>query len=261
VPAPAPVTETPTPPPAAETPALAPETPASPPVAETPAPPPGRPAPRYGEYAPEGWVSPVEIERQRREREAAARRREQAAMEAARAQAGRTAPPGRQRGASKPSAAETGWAQTPRRSDGEPQAPGHSGPDASGLERLRFGASPVDVLLTVVLLAFGLTTVLQQVVGVGRVAGQIAQQITIHYTALAHPEALVPATALNAVVGAVLFAGALWWSLVRLRRRKIAFWVPLVAGALFGAFSTIVYVVVLMHDPALAAYVTTNGGA
>ncbi|KQO62829.1 DUF6264 family protein [Curtobacterium sp. Leaf261] len=207
----------------------------------------GRPAPRYGEYAPEGWVNPAEVERQRRERAAAEQRRELAALEAARARATRSVPPGRNRG-------------TPPHPD--PRRPDQPRSDRArpGAARSPYGASPGDLMITVLLLVFGLTTVLQQLVGIGNVASQVARQIEERYVALEDPQALVPATVLSAVVGAVLFAAALWLSIVRLRRRQVTFWVPLAAGALAGAVTTIVYVVVVMHDPAFVSWIVTHRG-
>jgi hypothetical protein len=115
-------------------------------------------------------------------------------------------------------------------------------------------------MVTVLLLVFGLTTVLQQLVGIGTAATTVARQVELRYVALEDPQALVPAAALSAVIGMVLFAGALWWSIVRLRRRQVTFWVPLAAGALAGAVTTIVYVVVIVHDPAFAAWFVAHGG-
>lgn len=217
----------------------------------------GRPAPQYGEYAPEGWVNPVEAERERRDREAAARRRELAALEAARARQTRSGPPGRAGGGVPRPGSTTGPDDHARKRPGA--GPG-TGPGAAPGVRSRFGASPGDLMITVLLLVFGLTTVLQQLVGIGSVASQVALQIEQRYVALANPQALVPATALSAVIGAVLFAGALWLSVIRLRRRRVTFWVPLVAGALAGLVTTIVYVVVIMHDPAFVSWIMAHRG-
>ncbi|PZE75404.1 MULTISPECIES: DUF6264 family protein [unclassified Curtobacterium] len=192
----------------------------------------GRPAPQYGEYAPEGWVNPVEVERARGEREAAERRRAEADDQRRPVPVGRVGPPGRAPGRSRPAVPTSG----------------------------RFGASPGDLLLTVLLLAFGFTTVVQQLFGISHTAATIADQIAARYTELAHPEALVPASALCAVVDLVLLIGTVWWSVARLRRRRVTFWVPLVGGAVAGAFSVVVYVVVLAHDPAYVTWMVTHSG-
>lgn len=219
----------------------------------------GRPAPQYGEYAPEGWVNPVELERQRRERDAAEHRRELAALEAARAQQARSGPPVRTGGS--PARRDTTRSGATAGADRSGASGRRGAPGAPGAARSRFGASPGDLMITVLLLVFGLTTVLQQLVGIGNVAAQVARQIEQRYVALEDPQALVPATALSAVIGAVIFAGALWWSIVRLRRRRVTFWVPLAAGALAGAVTTIVYVVVIMHDPAFVTWIVAHGGS
>lgn len=188
-----------------------------------------RPVPRYGEYAPEGWVNPVEVERARRERAAAEQRRAQASAGGVPSPGSRPGPPG-----------------SPDRRAGAPTS--------------RFGASAGDVLVTILLLAFGFTTVVQQLFGISRTAATIADEIAARYTALAHPEALVPASALCAVVDLAVFVGVVWWSVARLRRHRIAFWVPLLGGAVAGAVSVVVYVVVLAHDPAYVTWMVTHSG-
>ncbi|MFZ7088366.1 DUF6264 family protein [Curtobacterium sp. RRHDQ10] len=204
----------------------------------------GRPAPQYGEYAPEGWVNPVIADRERRERDAAARRRELAALEAARAQQGRSGPPVRN-----PAGPTTG----PGAPDGRGGRPGAA--------RMGFGASPGDLMATVLLLVLGTTTVLQQAVGVRQLAAEVAQQLARRSIALSDPGALVGAASWSAVIGVVLLVGALVWSVLRLRRGRVTFWVPLAAGALASVVSALIYVVVAMHDPAFVASVAQNGGA
>jgi hypothetical protein len=215
----------------------------------TPVRPAGRPAPQYGENAPEGWVNPVELERARAERERSDRERAD-----------------RERAAAQPPA--VGWGSVDRAGSvrqgrpggaGQPNGDrGHPGPGAPSVPASRLGASPVDLLLTLLLLAFGLTTVLDQVFGVGQTAATIADQIAARYTALANPRALLPASALCAVVDVLLFAGTVLWSVRRLRRRRLTFWVPLAAGALAGLFAVVVYVVVLVHDPAYLSWVVSH---
>jgi hypothetical protein len=190
----------------------------------------GRPAPEYGEYAPEGWVNPVLVEQERREREAAAREAAQAGN--------RGTGPARPTGTEPPGRSATG----------------------SQAQARRFGASPGDALATLLLLALGLTTVLQQVTGIGRLSSQVAQEIADRYTELTNPGALVPATVVAAIVGVFLLVGAAWWSIVRLRRAKRAFWVPLLAGAVAGIVSTAAYVVVIMQDPAFSAWMAAHTG-
>lgn len=210
----------------------------APAAAQDPTRPVGRPAPEYGEYAPEGWVNPVLVEQERREREAAAREAAQGAAGVAAGAGDRRTDAGRQTGTPPPGRTE----------------------DGSQTQARRFGASPGDVLATLLLLALGLTTVLQQVTGIGRLSSQVAQEIADRYTELTDPGALVPATVVAAIVGVFLLVGAAWWSIVRLRRAKRAFWVPLLAGAVAGVVSTAAYVVVIMQDPAFMAWMAAHAG-
>jgi hypothetical protein len=198
----------------------------------------GRPAPQYGEYAPEGWVNPVFAEQARREREAEARRLEDA--EAAKRWELAGGSPERFRG--------TGAVPPDRRANG-----GGGSQEGAGVRRL-----PRDAVLTVLLLAFGLVSVIQQLSGITGIAGQVAAELAARYTALSDPHALVSAAATSAVGTAVLFVLAAWWSVLRLRRRRSSFWIPLLGAAIAAVFSTIVYVVVVMHDPSFAAYLAQH---
>jgi hypothetical protein len=210
----------------------------------SPAAPSGRPAPQYGEYAPEGWVNPVFVEQARRDREAEARRREDA--EAAKRWELAGGSPERFRG--------TGTVP-PDRGATDGRGPRDASPAGAGVRRM-----PRDAVLTVLLLAFGLVSVIQQLSGITGIAGQVAAELAARYTALSDPHALVSAAATSAVGTAVLFVLAVWWSVVRLRRRKSSFWIPLCGAAIAAVFSTIVYVVVVMHDPAFAAYLVQHPG-
>jgi hypothetical protein len=202
----------------------------------------GRPAPQYGEYAPEGWVNPVFVEQERRDREAAARKLEDEVAAKRWEQAGGS--PERFRG--------TGVVP-PDRGATDGRAP-QGGPQAgAGARRM-----PRDAFLTILLLVFGLYSVVQQLTGITGIAGQVAAELEARYTALTDPHALVSAAATSAVGTAVLWLLATWWSVVRLRHRKTSFWIPLAGAAVAAVFSTVVYVVVVMHDPAFAAYLVQH---
>jgi hypothetical protein len=202
----------------------------------------GRPAPQYGEYAPEGWVNPVLVEQERQEREAEARAAEQRRLEAAR------------------QAAATGRAprgpQPTRPAGIEP--PGRADEGTAGARRL--GASPGDLLLTVVLFAFGLTSVVQQL-AVGNVASTVAKTLEQRYTALADPQALVPAAIVSAIGGVVVLVLVAWWAVHRLRLGKRTFWVPLLGGVVASVLTTIAFMVVVMQDGQFMAWVMQHGGA
>jgi hypothetical protein len=191
----------------------------------------GRPAPQYGEYAPEGWVNPVLVEQERQER----LERERAAAAGAATTAG--TPAGRS------------TVDTRRASTGV--GPGTSATGGAARGR-RLGASPVDVLLTFVLLAMGLASVAQSL-SIGAVASAVRQTLETNYTALQDPGSLNGAAMVSAVGMLVVFALVLWWSVVRLRAAKRTFWVPLLGGAVATVFSTVVFVVVVFQDDGFVA--------
>jgi hypothetical protein len=185
----------------------------------------GRPAPQYGEYAPEGWVNPVLVEQERQER----LERERVAAAGATTTAG----------------------GTPRRSttDDRRASTAVTGGTVRGR---RLGASPVDVLLTFVLLAMGLASVVQSL-SIGSVASAVRQTLETNYTALQDPGSLNGAAMISAVGMLVVFALAVWWSVVRLRAAKRTFWVPLLGGAVATVLSTVVFVVVVLQDDTFVA--------
>jgi hypothetical protein len=187
-------------------------------------------------------VNPVFAEQARREREAEARRLADA--EAAKRWELAGGSPERFRG--------TGAVPPDRRADGG-SGPRDGAQAGAGLRRL-----PRDAVLTVLLLAFGLVSVIQQLSGITGIAGQVAAELAARYTALSDPHALVSAAATSAVGTAVLFVLAAWWSVLRLRRRRSSFWIPLLGAAIAAVFSTVVYVVVVMHDPSFAAYLAQH---
>lgn len=203
----------------------------------------GRPAPQFGEYAPEGWVNPVLVEQERQERERAAREAEQRRLDAAR----EAAATGRAPRGPRPT---RGTGTEP---PGRPAGPG----GATGARRL--GASPGDLLITVLLLVFGATSVLQQL-AVGQVASTVARTLEERYTALSDPQSLIPAAIVSAVGGIVILVLVAWWSIVRLRRGKRAAWVPLLGAVAATALSTAAYLVVVMNDPRFMTWVVQHSG-
>lgn len=206
----------------------------------------GRPAPAYGEYAPEGWVNPVLVERERQEREQQDRdRRQQAASQAGRdgATAYRSGA-----GAGTPDGAVPG---------GRPGAP-------DGAQRTtstsRFGRTPADFVLTVGLLAFGLISVVQSL-AVTNVASTVRRTLETQYTALNDPSALSGAAIIGAITNVVVFALVAWWSIRRLRARKRTFWVPIVGAVVATFVSTIAFVVVVFQDPQFVEFMMRQTGA
>lgn len=181
----------------------------------------GRPAPQYGEYAPDGWVNPV-LEHERREQE----RRDRARNEQDR-------PVPDQR---RPEPAGTAG------------APARATPAAG-----RFGASPLDFVLTVGLLVIGCFSVLQAL-SIGPTASTMRTYLEQQYTELSDPAALSPAVLVRAVVLVVAFVLVVWWSFRRLRARRWTFWVPLVGGVVASVLGMVPVLVVVFQDPALSAY-------
>ncbi|MFJ3385196.1 MULTISPECIES: DUF6264 family protein [unclassified Curtobacterium] len=175
----------------------------------------GRPAPQYGEYAPAGWVNPVLAEQERAERSAAA-------------------------SAPRPAAAP-GHPTVTRDADRPPVA----------VQRL--GASSGDLLLTLMLLGLGLWSVIGYF-RTGAVATAVRRAIEQQYTTLADPSALSTAANVNLVGAITILVLTVWWSVARLRAGKRSSWVPVVGGIVATVFSTVVFMVVLWHDPQFATW-------
>jgi len=189
----------------------------------------GTPAPEYGEYAPAGWVNPVLVEQERRDREQREReRREQSGpgqpSDAARRAAG--APPDRAR-------PTTGAA-----ADGTP-AP-----------RSRYGASPLDFVVTVGLLVMGLTSTVQSL-QVGQAASGARRVFESQGADIADPTPFSTAAVVAALVSMVVLVVVTWWSVHRLRARRWTFWVPLLGGLVTTVCTLVLFTVALLHgqDP------------
>lgn len=200
----------------------------------------GRPAPQYGEYAPEGWVNPVLAEQERQEQ----RDREHAAASA-------VASAARSNGTAERTNRTT--ARTNRTAERTPQGDRRRAPTPhDGAPIRRLGASPVDLLLTLVLLAMGLVSVVQSL-SIGAVASTVRQTLETNYTELQDPGSLNGAAMISAVGMLVVFALVLWRSVVRLRAGKRTFWVPLLGGAVATLFSSVVFVIVVFQDDGFVA--------
>jgi hypothetical protein len=191
----------------------------------------GRPAPQYGEYAPEGWVNPVLVEQERLERQQAERDR-----------------PGQQQPASR-----TTTAKRPDTRNG--RAPAAAGTPVAA----RFGASPADFLLTVMLLAFGLVSVLQSL-AFRSVAADLARELELRYTEMSDPGALVGAALVSAIGGLVVYVLVAWWSLVRLRTRRRTVWVPLLGGLVASVLTLSAFLTVMLQDDRFVAWIMQNAG-
>ncbi|MDB6427659.1 DUF6264 family protein [Curtobacterium sp. 20TX0008] len=207
----------------------------------------GTPAPEYGEYAPEGWVNPVLVEQERRDRQ-----RREADDRARAATQGPT---------------DRGTARTTRPTDRRTPGGTGAGPSrgaAAGQERptlsSRFGASQFDFVVTVALLAFGLLSVVQSL-AVSDVASAVRRAFEQQGLELSDPTALSTAAAVGAIGNVVVFALVAWWSLRRLAARRWTFWVPLLGGAVASLVSLVAFAVVMFQDPGFVQVLMQQSGA
>jgi hypothetical protein len=181
-----------------------------------------RPRPRYGEYAPEGWVSPVAEAAATREAELAARASSDPSPLAS-TTSGRAGVPG------------------PRR----------TGVDLAAMSTGR----RVDRAVTYGLIALGAFAVVRAIASVPRFAAiQVSgfREMGLVLDGLGSTDALQTVGLVSAVAAVVLFSVSLWWSLRRLRAGRVTFFVPLVAGVVFSLGQGIAGAVVLMSDPVFA---------
>ena len=118
----------------------------------------------------------------------------------------------------------------------------------------RFGASPLDFVLTVGLLVIGCFSVLQAL-SIGPTASTMRSYLEQQYTELSDPAALSSAVLVRAVVLVVAFVLVAWWSIRRLRARRWTFWVPLLGGVVASVLGIVPVVIVLLQDPAFTAHV------
>ncbi|GAA1060859.1 DUF6264 family protein [Agromyces bracchium] len=179
-----------------------------------------RPRPQYGEYAPEGWSW------------------QPPADERADAAASAPAPP------------------PPPAAPAPTRATGPAAADTTGRP-----PRTTDRFFTILLLALGAigawnTSVsLQQLPGA--IQGVYADQGVGTYT----PQAWLPTLALiGTVFMLALYAAVLGWSIMRLRARKLAFWVPLVGGAVAFLATMVLTSIVFLTDPTFQSYLERMTG-
>jgi uncharacterized membrane protein YhaH (DUF805 family) len=118
-----------------------------------------------------------------------------------------------------------------------------------------------DVILTVVLLVIGLVDVIRQFSSFANFASVMRES----YTQLGYGEFTSDALANSMgvaqnVVRVALILIAIAWSARRIRQRKRAFWVPLVAGAAAALVLLVGILAVMLVDPAIATYLNTLTG-
>lgn len=174
-----------------------------------------RPRPRYGEYAPEGWVNPVATDDAAQE----ARVAEQDARVAVTADA--------------------------RSGDGAPTAP----PVLTTGRRI----DRVATFALIGLGAFGAIQAVARAPRYAD--DQLAQfsQFDADLTGFTSSAALQTFGIVMAVFAVALFAFSTWWSLRRLKAGRLGFVVPLVAGIVFSLVQGFGAAAILMSDPVFAA--------
>lgn len=116
-----------------------------------------------------------------------------------------------------------------------------------------------DLVLSVGLLAYGLLNVIAgfvQFSDLGQLINEIyAAQGIGKFTPTSLSSSL--GIVVN-LVNVVLWIGALLVTVRLLRRGKLAFYLPLIAGALASIVAAVCMVVLLLSDPAFAAYVSSH---
>jgi uncharacterized membrane protein YhaH (DUF805 family) len=191
-----------------------------------------RPRPRYGEYAPEGWVSPV-----------------------APADAAPPAPQAQQ--APGAASGSQSWVQPPQQG----QSPGGAQPypgQPAGVPVLSTGRR-VDRVATFVLLGLaGYNVVL--------VSG-FSRSLLSAFTAAGYPvddfsrqAELQQAGGAIAIVSLIVFVPMIVLTARRLRAGKITFWVPLVAGVVVTVVQMVLVLSVFLGDPAFVQSLLDGAG-
>ncbi|WP_430645725.1 DUF6264 family protein [Agromyces sp. GXS1127] len=192
-------------------------------AAEGAAPPPRdeRPRPQYGEYAPEGWS---------------------------------WQPPGDDRtdaAASAPPPPPPPAAPAP---NGGPAA----GPGAAAARPPR----TTDRFFTILLLALGAIGAWNTSVSLQQLPGAIQGVYSDQGVGTYTPQPWLPTLALiGTVFMLALYAAVLGWSIMRLRARRLAFWVPLVGGAVAFLATMVLTSIVFLTDPTFQSYLERMTGA
>jgi hypothetical protein len=187
-----------------------------------------RPRPRYGEYAPEGWVNPV------------------APVEPVAAPSAPDARHERSDPATRPDAPAAGsWGAPPR-------------PAANELS----GARRFDRVATFVLLGIGLYSVVSNVAMASSFSSALLSAMSgagYSTDAFTSQDALQRVGVIIAVSTVAAFAVTLIWSLRRLAARKVTFWVPLSIGVAMSIVQMILVLGVLFGDAGFVQSILDSG--
>jgi hypothetical protein len=74
------------------------------------------------------------------------------------------------------------------------------------------------------------------------------------------PEWLPTLTTVGTVLQLALYAATLGWSILRLRARKTAFWVPILGGVLSIVLMMVLVSIVFLNDPTFVSYIEEMAG-
>ena len=177
-----------------------------------------RPRPRYGEYAPEGWSW-------------------------------------------QPPAEPTETTDAPPSAAPAPAKPEASGPAVTGPAAAteRKPAPAWDRIITIALLVLGAFGAWDS----ARSMQQLGVQIQTTYTMLGIGEFTPPAwlptvSVVGIVVQLSLYAAVLGLTILRLRARRIAFWIPLIGGVVSVVFTLVVMAAVVFSDPTYLEFVQSQ---
>ena len=188
-----------------------------------------RPRPRYGEYAPEGWVSPVPP-----------------AEAAPPAGQGEAPPVGQQ-----PGQQPTSWPQHPQQGQGEGGAQPYPGPPATPAA-LSTGRR-VDRVATFVLLGLAGYNVISNLL----LVSGFSRTLLSAFSAQGYPvddfsgqAQLQQAGAAIAIVSLVVFVPVLVLTVRRLRAGKLTAWVPLAGGVVVTIVQMVLVLSVFLGDAA-----------
>jgi len=117
----------------------------------------------------------------------------------------------------------------------------------------------LNLALTIGLLAFGAVTIASNLADYANPADVINQLLTnLHQSDAKFPDITYSATGLATTIGILLltlqganFGLITWWSVSRLRERKVAFWIPLVGAFISSLLTFVSVLVLLLSDPAV----------
>lgn len=202
--------------------------------------------PEYGEYAPEGWVSPIAGENA--QPESAQGSTDAPRQSATREQPGAEVP--RNLGVGSPAAPHAPVpVQHSAHAPGAPLPPPSPQPEKTG--------SMADRIITILLLVFGAVGALQFALGMLSLGAQleiVAEMLGAE--SVTAPASMGVLQTVGAIAVLTIYAVALIWSVQRLRVKKLTFWVPLAAGALALVLVVIFGVISVMLVPELLEYST-----